>query len=66
MKFVPRDIRKTVKRLAGDARLKKEIRDRIQSHALNDVSSKHYDRYDYMTEKRSALEQWDSRLLENT
>lgn len=63
-KFVPRDIRRTVKTLAGDAGLTKEIRDRIQNHALNDVSSKHYDRYDYMTEKRSALEQWESRLLE--
>lgn len=63
-KFVPRDIRRTVKTLAGDAGLTKEIRDRIQNHALNDVSSKHYDRYDYMTEKRRALEQWESRLLE--
>ena len=63
-KFVPRDIRRTVKTLAGDAGLSKEIRDRIQNHALNDVSSKHYDRYDYMTEKRRALELWESRLLE--
>lgn len=25
-----------------------EMRDRIQNHVLNGVSSKHYDRYDYL------------------
>lgn len=40
----------------GETGISKEIRDRIQSYALNDVSSKHYDRYDYLTEKRRALE----------
>ncbi len=29
----------------------KEIRDRIQNHCKNDISSKHYDRYDYFEEK---------------
>jgi hypothetical protein len=47
----------------GEAGISKEIRDRIQNHALNDVSSKHYDRYDYLTEKRRALEIWEDRLI---
>ncbi len=46
----------------GEAGISKEIRDRIQNHALNDVSSKHYDRYDYVTEKRKALEVWETGL----
>jgi hypothetical protein len=37
----------------------KEIRDRIQNHALQDVSSKNYDRWTYMPEKRVAMEKWN-------
>lgn len=46
----------------GEAGISKEIRDRIQNHALNDVSSEHYDRYDYLTEKRRVLEIWEDRV----
>lgn len=60
--FTPRDIRRTCKTLMGELGVSKEIRDRIQNHALNDVSSKHYDRYDYLPEKRRALEAWENRL----
>lgn len=61
-KFVPRDIRRTCKTLMGELGISKEIRDRIQNHALNDVSSKHYDRYDYLTEKINALLLWETAL----
>jgi integrase len=54
-----RDLRRTWKTLAGQAGLSKEIRDRIQNHALQDVSSKNYDRWTYMPEKRAAMEQWN-------
>ncbi len=37
----------------------KEIRDRLQNHALQDVSSKHYDRWHYMAEKRAGMAKWD-------
>jgi len=37
----------------------KEIRDRIQNHALQDVSSKSYDRWTYMPEKRAGMEKWN-------
>lgn len=61
-KFIARDIRRTVKTLMGKAGIDKAIRDRIQNHALLDVSSKHYDRYDYLPEKRQAMKAWNDYL----
>ncbi|PIW28033.1 MAG: integrase, partial [Rhodospirillales bacterium CG15_BIG_FIL_POST_REV_8_21_14_020_66_15] len=58
-KLIPRDIRRTWKTLAGQAGIPKEMRDRIQNHAgKSDVSSRHYDRYDYLPEKRAAMDVW--------
>ena len=54
-----RDLRRTWKTLAGKAGVSKEIRDRIQNHALQDVSSKSYDRWSYMPEKRAGMEKWN-------
>jgi integrase len=54
-----RDLRRTFKTLAGKAGVSKEIRDRIQNHALQDVSSKNYDRWNYMPEKRAGMKKWD-------
>ena len=62
--FSPRDLRRTVKTRMGEIGIDKSIRDRIQNHALSDVSSKHYDRYDYLQEKRAALLIWEKYLLE--
>ena len=61
-KFQCKDTRGTVKTLMGEIGIPKEMRDRIQNHALTDVSSKHYDRYDYMKEKREALGKWNRKL----
>ncbi|MCX7122709.1 MAG: integrase arm-type DNA-binding domain-containing protein [Gammaproteobacteria bacterium] len=63
-KFTPRDLRRTCKTRMGEMGISKEIRDRIHNHALTDVSSKHYDRYDYLPEKRKALDAWGKRLAE--
>jgi integrase len=60
--FTPRDLRRTCKTRMGELGLSKEIRDRINNHALGDVSSKHYDRYDYLPEKKNALDAWGKRL----
>jgi integrase len=61
--FVPRDIRRTWKTLAGDAGLSKEIRDRLQNHSKkSDISSRHYDRYDYLAERRAAMAKWAAYL----
>jgi integrase len=54
-----RDLRRTFKTLAGKAGVSKEIRDRLQNHALQDVSSKNYDRWNYMPEKRAGMAKWD-------
>lgn len=62
--FIPRDIRRTCKTLMGELGISKSIRDRLQNHALHDVSSKHYDRYEYMPEKKRALEVWENKLNE--
>jgi hypothetical protein len=55
-----RDLRRTWKTLAGKAGLSKEIRDRLQYHTLQDVSSKSYDRWNYMPEKRAAIKKWNT------
>jgi integrase len=62
--FIPRDIRRTCKTLMGELGISKSIRDRLQNHALQDVSSKHYDRYEYMPEKFRALEVWERELAD--
>jgi integrase len=54
-----RDLRRTWKTLAGKSGVSKEIRDRLQNHTLQDVSSKSYDRWTYMPEKRAGMEKWD-------
>lgn len=61
-KFTPRDLRRTCKTRMGELGLSKEIRDRLHNHALNDVSSKHYDRYDYLPEKTKAINAWGEYL----
>jgi integrase len=61
--FCPRDLRRTTKTRMGEIGIDKTIRDRIQNHAAQDVSARHYDRYDYIKEKREALEKWGDRLI---
>lgn len=64
-KWKAADMRRTWKTRAGEAGLSKDARDRVQNHALTDVSSQHYDRYDYLAEKRDALETWERALRQN-
>jgi integrase len=56
--FTPKDLRRTFKTLAGAAGISKEMRDRLQNHAEAGVSARHYDRYDYLPERRAAMERW--------
>ena len=50
------DLRRTVEtRLAAEG-ISKDVRAHLQSHGLGGVQSKHYDRHDYLAEKRAALE----------
>jgi integrase len=62
--FSPRDLRRTFKTLGGSFGISLEMRNRLQGHALTDVGSVHYDRYDYLTQKREAMGGWTKRLEE--
>jgi len=39
-----------------------DVRAQIQSHGLGGIQARHYDRHDYMQEKRAALALWVARL----
>ena len=58
--FNPRDLRRTCKTLMGKAGIDKINRDILQQHNKFDVSSVHYDRYDYMKEKMQSIEVWEN------
>ena len=60
--FCARDLRRTWKTLAGQAGLTKVDRDLIQNHGQTGISSKHYDRWEYMPEKRSGVALWQAWL----
>jgi len=63
-KFQPRDFRRTVKTGMGELGISKLDRDRIQNHVLSDISTRHYDRYDYLEEKKLALYTWEKWLVD--
>jgi len=52
-----------MKTIMGRLGVSKEIRDRLQNHALSDVSSRHYDRYDYLVEKKQGLDTLDALII---
>jgi integrase len=60
--FSSRDLRRTWKTLTGAAGISKVDRDRLQNHQEKDVSSEHYDRYDYWAEKVKAMKVWEAYL----
>lgn len=62
--FTTRDLRRTWKTLAGKASISKIDRDRVQNHSMSDVSSKHYDRYEYLDEKAAAMQVWNDYVLD--
>lgn len=54
--FTLGDIRRTVETRLAAAGVAPHIRAQLQSHGISGVQTKHYDRHDYMPEKRRALE----------
>src|SRR5262249_35784072 len=62
--FTLRDIRRTCETMLAAMGISKDLRAQIQSHGLGGVQDRHYDRHEYMDEKRGALEAWDKRLRE--
>jgi integrase len=63
------DLRRTIETHMQSLHIDDEVRDHIQSHGLTGVRQRHYSRYEYLDEKRQALEKWAaylSRLLQSS
>lgn len=54
--FTVGDLRRTVETRLAASGVGLEVRAQLQSHGLGGVQAKHYDRHDYLSEKRAALE----------
>ncbi len=54
--FTVADLRRTVETRLADLGIHSDVRAQLQSHGLGGVQSRHYDRHDYLQEKRAALE----------
>ncbi len=55
----PHDLRRTFRTRLPQLGVPADIRDRLMNHIPTDVGTKHYDRYQYLDEKRAALVAWD-------
>ena len=66
-RFEMRDLRRTCETMLAALGVSSDIRAQLQSHGLGGVQARHYDRHNYMAEKRSTLEMWSRHLeaLEN-
>jgi integrase len=60
--FSMRDLRRTAETHMAALSISSDVRAQIQSHGLGGIQARHYDRHDYMPEKRAAIEQWVSRF----
>lgn len=54
--FTPGDLRRTVETQLAEAGISRDVRAHLQSHGLNGVQARHYDRADYIPQTRAALE----------
>ena len=52
------DFRRTIETKLASLGVSKDHRAQLQSHGLSGIQNKHYDRHDYMPEKRAALALW--------
>jgi len=60
--FQLRDLRRSAETHMAALGVGKDVRAQLQSHGLGGVQDRHYDRHDYMSEKRAALALWAKRL----
>ncbi len=62
-KFDQRALRRTAETMLQRMRVDKEVRAHLLSHGRSrGVQGKHYERYDFLAEKRAALEKWASHI----
>ncbi len=55
-RFTPADLRRTIETRLAALGVGFEVRAHLQSHGLGGIQARHYDRHDYLPEKRAALE----------
>lgn len=60
--FSMRDLRRTAETHMAALGISSDVRAQIQSHGLGGIQVRHYDRHDYMPEKRAALALWVQRF----
>lgn len=60
--FSMRDLRRTAETHMAALGISSDVRAQIQSHGLGGIQARHYDRHDYMPEKRAAIEKWSRRF----
>lgn len=61
--FQQRDLRRTAETMLQKLGIDKEVRAHLMSHGRSQgVQAKHYERYDFLDEKRQALERWAAHL----
>ncbi len=60
--FAPHDLRRTVETGMVMSKVGKEHRDRVLNHIDNSVGGRHYNKYEYLEEKRAALLAWRDKL----
>lgn len=63
-KFEYANIRSTVETRLAELKIPSDVRAQIQSHGISGVQVKHYDKWQYMPEKREALLKWEHFLAE--
>jgi hypothetical protein len=62
--FTPGDLRRTVETRLAELGVSGDARAQLQSHGLGGIQARHYDRHDYFSEKRAALEKLYALLTE--
>jgi len=60
--FSLRDLRRTAETHMAALGISSDVRAQIQSHGLGGIQQRHYDRHDYLPEKRAAIELWVQRM----
>jgi integrase len=60
--FELRDLRRTCETMMAALGVSSDIRAQLQSHGLGGIQARHYDRHNYMEEKRTTLAAWNQHL----
>jgi len=58
------DLRRTCETMLAEMGFSKDLRGQLLSHGIHGVQDDHYDKYEYLKEKRNILTAWESKLEE--